>query len=131
MPQYSGNAVINLILKLIFRHTETLLLLLFFLFSLQILAADNLFGRGFCKRNFSYPAAQNALERRQFLIVFFDNLSHRALNIGNICSFRIFKIRVYLRTDRIVLAVHQNILDQTLILKEIFQLLRCHILTVA
>ena len=131
MPQYSGNAVINLLLKLIFRHTETLLLLLFFLFSLQILAADNLFGRSFRKRDFSYAAAQNAFESRQLLIVLFDDLSHRTLNISNICSFRILKIRVYLRTDHIILAIHQNILDQTLILKEIFQLLRCHILTVA
>ena len=131
MSQHACNALINLLLKLRFRHTQVLFALFLSLFAFQILVTDDLFRRGFRKWNFPDIAAQNALKGRQLFIVFFDDLGHGSINISDIRSLRILVVRVHLCADHVICPVHQNVLDQALIFKEIFQFLRCYILTVA
>ena len=63
--------------------------------------------------------------------MFFDNFLNRSFNIADVGSLCIFKIRINLRADRIILTKDQNILNQAFILKQILQLLRSHIFSVA
>ena len=121
----------NLLLEIIFRFMYIDLLLCLLLLLAEILAADNLFGRSFRKWNVTQMETGNLLIGRKSFIVLFNDLSHCFLNVVNTCSVCILKVWINLRCDHVIFPIYQDILDQAVVYKQVLQLLRRYIFTVA
>ena len=107
------------------------LLLCLLLLLAEILAADNLFGRSFRKWNVTQMETGNLLIGRKSFIVLLNDLSHCFLNVVNACSVFILIVRINLRCDHVIFPIYQDILNQPVVHKQVLQLLRCHIFTIA
>ena len=131
MSQHCGYAVIDLLLQFIFRLADILKLFLFLFLLTEILIPDDLFRGSLGKRSLPQAEIQNPLKSRQILIMPFDDFGNNTLDICDTGHLGILEIGVYLRCHHIIFSKYQDLLDNPVIFKQILQLLRCHVFSVA
>ena len=103
---------------------------LFLLFLAEIVGTFDLPGRGLLKRVSADTEVHDLLEGSQLLIDFGDTVAHSFFDIFDIAGFRILKVRVNLRGDRIIFLKNEDILNDRIVVKHIFNLFRSHIFSV-
>ena len=69
--------------------------------------------------------------RRKSFIVLFNDLCHCLLNMVDTGSICVLKVWIDLCCDHIIFPIHQNILDQAVVHKQVLYLLWSYIFTIA